>query len=393
MAAWAATTRPRADGPCTCSLRQRPTLTATGFPTRATTARASANANQANADGDGFGDACDGNSYAPQAGTVDSTNATGNEGDTLGASGNFTDGDGYGALTISKQNGDGSVLQGANGAWSWSLSTTDNGTGSVTVQASDGEHAVATETFDWSALNVAPTGTFNIPSTNVNEGSSFNLSITDVTDPSSVDTTAGFTYAFDCGTGGYGSFGASNSATCTTAVDGPATLNVAGKVKDKDGGVSEYPGSVTVDNVAPTINTLVAGSAASCGSAISLTINFSDSAGVNDTYSASINWGDGNTSTPTGISSGYVASHTYATAGQHTATVTVSDEDGGTSSSVQKTLTVNYNTSGVLQPINDTRNGQPVSLFKYKSTIPAKVQVQDCDGSYPSNLTLTSTCG
>ena len=49
-------------------------------------------------------------------------------------------------------------------------------------------------------------------------------------------------------------------------------------------------------------------------------------------------------------------------------------------------MTVNYNTCGILQPVNDTRNGQQPSMFKYKSTIPVKIKVTDCDGSVVSSL-------
>ena len=60
-------------------------------------------------------------------------------------------------------------------------------------------------------------------------------------DPSSVDTTAGLSYAFDCGDGsGYGAFGATASATCPTDENG--TRSVKGKIRDKDNGVTEYIG-------------------------------------------------------------------------------------------------------------------------------------------------------
>src|SRR5204863_5821876 len=108
----------------------------------------------------------------------------------------------------------------------------------------------ATSSTTVTVRNVAPTATFNSPGS-VNEGSSIGLSLTSPHDPSTADTTAGFGYAFDCGGGsGYGAFGASSTASCPTNDNGSRT--VKGKIRDTDGGVSEYTALVTVNNVAPT---------------------------------------------------------------------------------------------------------------------------------------------
>ncbi len=52
--------------------------------------------------------------------------------------------------------GEGAVVDNRNGTFSWSHSTPDDASGSVTVNASDGEHTDATQTFTWTAANVAP---------------------------------------------------------------------------------------------------------------------------------------------------------------------------------------------------------------------------------------------
>jgi hypothetical protein len=57
---------------------------------------------------------------------------------------------------------------------------------------------------------------------------------------------AGFTYAFDLGSG-YGDFGSDNTASVTTTDDGLVT--VKGKIMDKDGDVTEYTADVTVNKV------------------------------------------------------------------------------------------------------------------------------------------------
>jgi hypothetical protein len=90
--------------------------------------------------------------------------------------------------------------------------------------------------------NVAPTATFGAPASSF-AGFPFTLSLSGASDPSTADTTAGFTYAFDCGSG-YGAFGSTSSANCPTTDVG--TRSVGGQVRDKDGGVTEYRGSVSV---------------------------------------------------------------------------------------------------------------------------------------------------
>src|SRR5205807_2103168 len=148
---------------------------------------------------------------------------------------------------------------------------------------------------------------------------------------------ASFTYAFDCGTGsGYGAFDASNTATCPTTDNGVRT--VKGKIKDKDGAVSEYTGTVTVNNVAPVVTvtspsygTLYAKNGSS-NPTVTTTATFTD-AGTADTHTCSIAWDDGTTSagavTEANGSGTCTASHTYTSAGVYTYHVTVTDDDGG----------------------------------------------------------------
>ncbi|MBI3667941.1 MAG: kelch-like protein, partial [Acidobacteria bacterium] len=103
----------------------------------------------------------------------------------------------------------------------------------VTITANDGKGGISATTFALIVWDVPPTATFNAPST-VAPGDPISLSLTSPVDPSPVDTAAGFTYAFDCGTGsGYGAFVATNTASCPTTASG--TRTVKGKVMDKDG--------------------------------------------------------------------------------------------------------------------------------------------------------------
>ena len=281
-----------------------------------------ANASQTNTDGDGLGDACDTNAAAPSPGALVTTGTSGTEGSTLTANGAFTDADGASTLTITKTDGPGSITTGTDGSWSWSYLTNDNGSGSVTINASDGEHTAATQTFSYSATNVAPTGTFHAPAS-VDEGSAIALAITAASDPSSADTTAGFSYAFDCGAGYVSS--ATSSASCATTDNG--TLAVGGKIADKDLGYSGYTSSVTIINVAPTA-TFNAPTSVNEGSSIDLSLTgASDPSSVDTTAGFRYAFDCG---------SGYGAASTTSTAtcttsdnGDRAVKGKVIDKDGG----------------------------------------------------------------
>ena len=138
------------------------------------------------------------------------------------------------------------------GSWQFSPSAfcpaADNGTFSVSGEVRDKDGASNLYSSTVVVNNVAPTADFgnNGP---VNEGQSYTLTLANGTDVSSVDVAAGLQYRFDCGNG-FGSWGSSNSATCSA--DNHGQYNVAGEIRDKDLAVSSYAGTVTVNNVAPT---------------------------------------------------------------------------------------------------------------------------------------------
>jgi predicted extracellular nuclease len=122
-------------------------------------------------------------------------------------------------------------------------------TRTIKVQATDTAGQTAVDSAVVTIHNVAPSATFNAPPT-VFAGSSFTISLTAPSDPSGADTTAGFTYAFDCGSG-YGAFGPTASATCSTSSSG--TLVVHGKIRDKDRDAREYTAQVQVTNTADSL--------------------------------------------------------------------------------------------------------------------------------------------
>ena len=123
----------------------------------------------------------------------------------------------------------------------------------VKVKVTDDGGATAVAVANVTVDNVAPSALFHAPS---QAAGAFQLSLSDPFDPSLPDTAAGFTYAFDCGSG-YGAYGDAAAVSCPA---GSAALNVGGRVRDKDGGVSEYRATVSAESVqsTPTFNGLCA---------------------------------------------------------------------------------------------------------------------------------------
>jgi Bacterial Ig domain/PKD domain len=232
----------------------------------------------------------------------------------------------------------------------------DNGSYTVSVKVKDKNGEYDSKTFKVTVANVAPTATFSNDGP-VNEGSSFHLSLSSPSDPSTADTTAGFTYAFDCGDGsGYGAYGASSTATCATTDDG--TPGVKGKIKDKNDGVSEYTGSVTVNNVPPVV-TGAGDQSSDEGENHSFTLGSFTDPGA-DTWTVDVDWGDGSPhSHPAVGSTGVIPAtqHKYDDNGSYTGTVKVTDDDGGYDSKTFSVTVANVAPSGTLGdngPVNES---------------------------------------
>jgi Ca2+-binding RTX toxin-like protein len=110
--------------------------------------------------------------------------------------------------------------------------------------------------------------------------------------------------------------------------------------------------TIKVNNVAPVVNPATSSAqtlatAAAEGSVVSVSTSFTD-VGIRDTHTVAINWGDGTNSSGmvtensgTGIAS---ASHAYATGGIYTATLSITDDDGGSAS---RTVLVYVSGAGV----------------------------------------------
>jgi hypothetical protein len=218
-----------------------------GVPDASDNCPAVSNADQANADGDALGNACDSNSYAPAAANTPA-DKSGYEGSALTTSGAFTDADGNSTLTITKVSGAGTVSDNGDGTWSWSHSTTDDASGSVVVQAADGEHTAATETFNWTASNVAPTVGPVVATRTSACAVSLNAAFTD---PGTGDTHSAAIAWGDGSTANVGQATSAVTGTHTYSSNGTYTIGVS--VTDDDGGNGAGTASFATKNTASSI--------------------------------------------------------------------------------------------------------------------------------------------
>ena len=151
------------------------------------------------------------------------------------------------------------------------------------------------------------------------------------------------------------------SLVCTDNAVVTATLTV------NDGVNSPVQSTTTVNvgNVAPVAGPLVpSASLVPTGGSLSLSQTFSD-AGVHDTHTATIDWGD-NTASPgtvseTAGSGGVSASHVYGTAGSYTISVTITDDDNGDTTSTTTVVVNAPPTASAGGPYSGTE-GSPVAL-------------------------------
>jgi Ca2+-binding RTX toxin-like protein len=263
------------------------------------------------------------------------------EGGSFSSSGSFTDpssdhwtatvdyGDGSGAqpLTLNSQ------------AFMLAHTYIDEGTYTVTVRVSDDDHTVGVSTTVVTVNNVPPVVT-SLPAVTVHEGQTATVQA-GFTDPGSADT---FTYHWHIVSSNGQAIPDMTTPTpnlsFVPADDG--TYSVFFTVTDDDGASASGSTTVTALNVGPSNITLTP-SAGSINEGGSLTLggSFRDP-GLFDAHTVVIAWGDGTPNTAVNLAAGVLSftgvSHQYLDnpSGQPTGSfpisVTVTDNDGGSSS-------------------------------------------------------------
>jgi PKD repeat protein len=231
------------------------------------------------------------------------------------------------------------VVQKAQPGWETTVSCTGGSVAGVGTESDGdtyvhidiGEQETARCTFHNTYVNEPPVADAGGPYV-LNEGSSLSFDGGGSSDPDGDS----LTYEWDLDNDGE-----YDDATGPTPLlfypDGPAGYTIGLKVTDPLGESDTDTAAVTVNNVAPAVEAPgIVPSPSDEGAAAIASATFSDPAMSYDTYSCTVDYGDG--SGPlAGAVSGYTCngpSHVYADNGSYTVTVTVTDDDGGTGSAL-----------------------------------------------------------
>ena len=229
--------------------------------------------------------------------------------------------------------------------------------------------------------NAAPTVTAGGPYA-VDEGGSLQLAA-DGSDPNAGEELA---YAWDLD--GDGTFETTGRTTTFDAsgLDGPDTRTVTVKVTDGGSLSATATATVTVRNVAPSVQASFTRALFGCGpNNAGLTVSFTDPAAA-DTHKVVVSWGDGTSSTIDPATSALNLSHRYTRAGAYDASVVVTDDDGGAATATA-TAKVAYKTQGLRAPL---KSGSTVTV-KAGSTLPVKIGYTQCNGTPASTIDPVAT--
>jgi len=228
----------------------------------------------------------------------------------------------------------------------------------------------------------------------VDEGSSVTLSASGSDDPEN----GPLAYAWDLN--GDGVFEVPGQTVSYSALDGPATKIVKVRVTSISTGLlTIVPGTVTINNVAPTVGAPVITPEPSLDNkSVVARATFSDPAGdLDKPFTCTVNYGDSLLNWP-GVVSGSTCSgpaHTYAKFGTYTVTVSVTDKDGGKGSNASVHAVI-FKWSGFYAPV---KNLPTFNAVKAGSVVPVKFSLGKYEGmnivapGYPQYALIACTTG
>ena len=252
----------------------------------------------------------------------------GSEGVQLSVSPSWTDVAGDGPYTLVIDWGDTSDDDTFAAAVSGAARThtyADNGSYTVTATVTDKDGDDGSDALVVTVANVIPVVQAGNDVANASEGVQMAVA------PTWTDMAGDgpYTLVVNWGDGNSNTYNAAVSAaarTHTYADNGQYTVTAT--VTDKDTGAGNDTLTVTVANVIPVVNAGADQPGAAEGTQVSAAPTWTDMAG-DSPYRLVVNWGDGNSNTYNGATSGAARTHTYADNGAYTVTATVTDKDTG----------------------------------------------------------------
>lgn len=240
----------------------------------------------------------------------------------------------------------------------------------------------------------APTNT--APSVNAggpysgSEGSAISLDGT-VSDPDGDSLTTTWTYTVvSADAGASCSFGDASAVDTAITCNDNGTYTATLTADDGQGHSVNDSATVTVANANPVVAAPSwSSSSVACRASANLTgISFSDAGTIDNPWDVNIDWGDGSTDTSYNASAQGAQSnqsHTYNMPGNYSATVSVTDKDGGSGSNTSGSLTVLQSyTVNFLQPFDNSSPSQLITnTMKSGRVVPVKVTIyDDCAQAY-----------
>jgi uncharacterized repeat protein (TIGR01451 family) len=146
----------------------------------------------------------------------------------------------------------GTVVNNADGTFTWTFLTSDGPAESqlVTIFADDGRGGTSQQTFELVVNNVVAGGFFVNTTGEIVAGSSATFMFASTEDPGVADMAAGFLYSYRCTIDGPFLVEDSTSSSFNCAYSEPGFYNAVGRIKDKDGGFTDYIADINV--IAPT---------------------------------------------------------------------------------------------------------------------------------------------
>ncbi len=266
---------------------------------------------------------------------ADAASVAVDEGAAAAMTGTWSDDGPFASQTFSANVG--TVTGAAGGTWSWLRPTTDGPAQSQTVTITINDGSASTScTFTLTVNNVAPSvGAITGPGVTVGTGTPVNVSAP-FTDPGTLDTRTA-TWNWGDGNTSSGTIsGTTGSGTVTGAhtytSSGTYTITLTVTDKDRGSGSSTYTQSV---NTPPTISSSASSVTVGEGTTATMTGTWSDDgAFASQTFTASVG-------TITGAAGGTWSWSCPTTDGPQSQTVTITINDGLTSTSCSFTLTVN----------------------------------------------------